>query len=138
MTKQARIEKNVLTVLSGIEYTILKALIDLYPEYRFREPNGPQWFTMIIPKDLNKHLDLKISAFHVYINKLVEKKFLTRKWVTDRGVAVEINFFLLQEFEDGVPGRFSWRRKVKELISAAFRLVRRALTWKPKSGTPQN
>lgn len=138
MNKARRIEKNVLKILSGIEYTILKALIDLYPEYRFREENGPKWFTMLIPKDLNKHIGLKLFAFHRLVNGLVDKKFLTRKWLSPRGVAVEINFAYLEQFEDGVPWGFSWRRIVRESISAAWQFLRRVMTWKQKQETPQN
>lgn len=132
MKADKRIEKNVLKVLSGIEWTIMKALIDLYPEFRFREANGPKWFTMIVPKDLHRHFDLKIASFWVYVNQLLEKKFLTRKWTTERGIAVELNLGYLQEFEDGIPGVFSWRRKIKEIMSAVLSFALRVVTWKRK------
>lgn len=132
MNTQDRIQKNILKDLTGIEWTILRALIDLYPEYRVFDPQHPEPFGMILPKDLHLHIGLKLGAFHSFVNGLAEKKFLHSKWLSVRGIAVGINFAKIQEYADGVPGVMTWRRRLKKAISAISQFFRRGSTRKPK------
>ena len=127
MSRQKRIEKNLLKDLAPYEYTVLKALIDLYPMFRVKEEGRAEYFDMLVPKDLARKLTFKESAFQIVLNNLESRGYLVNKrLIKGKGIAVGIDFIYIDQYADGPKGVLTWRRLLKKAVAAMSRFMRRA------------
>lgn len=126
MSRQKRIEKNLLKDLAPYEYTVLKALIDLYPMFRVKEEGRAEYFDMLVPKDLARKLTFKESAFQIVLNNLESRGYLVNKrLIKGKGIAVGIDFIFIDQYADGPKGVLTWRRLLKKAMAAISRFMRR-------------
>jgi len=143
--KERRIQKNIIKEVKPYRYTVLRALIDHYPQFRFEDKTAHRAnrvFAMLVPKDLSLHLGFKSSYFIDILNELKTARLLSDKWVvkdkgTD-GVAVALDFYKFEEYADGIPGKTTWRRVWKKIIRELSKFSRRVKMRKQKQGTPPN
>lgn len=126
MSRQKRIEKNLLKDLAPYEYTVLKALIDLYPMFRVKEEGRAEYFDMLVPKDLARKLTFKESAFQIVLNNLESRGYLINKrLIKGKGIAVGIDFIFIDQYADGPKGVLTWRRLLKKAVAVISRFMRR-------------